>query len=103
MDFRTRMRALRAVQGISQKGLAEQTGIPNTYLSDIETGKSFPNPEWEARIRAALGWTPEVDAALEALGAALAEEGPSADSGQAGEAVAVEADAVRAVAESEVA
>jgi len=73
MHFATRMRALRAIRGISQKGLAEIIDIPNTYLSDIETAKAIPNPDWERRIRAALGWTPEVDAVLDALADALAE------------------------------
>lgn len=82
MDFGRRMRALRAVSGISQKGLAEATGIPNTNLSDMETGKALPNAEWEHRIRAALGWTPAVDAALDALAVGLGMAHGTAEGGQ---------------------
>lgn len=69
--FGMRVRTLRAVHGVSQKALADITGVPNTNLSDIETGKMLPSADWDTRIRAALGWTPAVDAALEALVVAL--------------------------------
>jgi transcriptional regulator with XRE-family HTH domain len=71
MDFGTGLRVVRAVRGMSQRQVREITGIDPRYLSEIETGKIFANPEWDARIRAALGWTPAVDAALEALVVAL--------------------------------
>jgi len=74
MDFRVRLRTMRAVQGVSQRSLEKLTAIPNTYLSDFETGKSYPNADWDQRIREALGWTPEVDAALDQLAAALGEK-----------------------------
>jgi DNA-binding XRE family transcriptional regulator len=74
MHFGTRMRVLRAVLGLSQKNLAEVVDIPNTNLSDIETGRVMPAEAWDQRIRAALGWTPAVDAALDALAVALASE-----------------------------
>lgn len=73
MDYALRLKVLRAARGMSQASLAEISEISNFDLSKIETGKMLPSPDWEARIRAALGWTPAVDSALDALAAALAE------------------------------
>lgn len=72
MNYATRVKVLRTAQGLSQAELAEASGIANFDLSKIETGKMLPSEAWEQRLRAALGWTPEVDAALEALAEALA-------------------------------
>jgi transcriptional regulator with XRE-family HTH domain len=71
MEFRSRMRLIRVARGMSQRDLQELASIDTRYLSEIESGKILPNPEWEQRIREALGWTPDVDAALDALAAAL--------------------------------
>lgn len=71
MDFATRMKTLRAIRSLSQADLAEITTIPKFDLSKIETGKMLPSELWDRWIRAALGWTPAVDVALEALAAAL--------------------------------
>jgi transcriptional regulator with XRE-family HTH domain len=49
MDFATKMRVMRAIKDISQRELAVLTGIPNTYLSDLESGKTLPNSDWERR------------------------------------------------------
>ena len=67
MDFSTRMRALRQARQLSQMDLAERTGISNTLLSMIETGKLLPGKDYEQRIRAALGWDEHADAALAML------------------------------------
>lgn len=72
MEFAEKVRVLRALRGISQSDLAEITGIPGTYLSNIETGKVLPSESWDRCIRLGLGWTPAVDAALDALEAAMA-------------------------------
>jgi transcriptional regulator with XRE-family HTH domain len=72
MDFATKMRAMRAMRDLSQRELAALTGIPNTYLSDLESGKTLPNPDWERRIRQALGWTPQADTAFTLLAEAQA-------------------------------
>jgi len=58
---------LRQARGLTQEQLAEKTGIPNTYLSLMETGKVVPAGEWDIRIREALGWTPIADASLAEL------------------------------------
>jgi transcriptional regulator with XRE-family HTH domain len=73
MDYGTRVRVLRAVHGISQGDLADRTGIVQTYLSHIETGKLMPSIPWDRAIHAALAWTPAADAALEALAEAVGE------------------------------
>ena len=72
MDFATQMRAMRAIRDISQKELANLTGIPNTYLSDLESGKTLPNSDWERRIREALSWPPRADEAFALLAEASA-------------------------------
>jgi transcriptional regulator with XRE-family HTH domain len=78
MDYAMRMRLLRVARGWTQGDLADVSGLPNFDLSKVETGKMLPSPEWDRLIRVALGWTPEVDAALDALAAALglASAGP---------------------------
>ncbi|NLD44871.1 MAG: helix-turn-helix transcriptional regulator [Chloroflexi bacterium] len=84
MEFNVRLRILRAAHNFSQAQLGEIAGIDTKFISHVETGKMLPSPEWEQRIRAALGWTPAVDAALDALAAALAQGGPeSADQADA--------------------
>lgn len=67
MDFSTRMKALRQARGLSQVDLADKTGIPNTLLSLIETGKVYPGPDYERRIREALGWDEHAETALAML------------------------------------
>lgn len=67
MNFGARLRTIRAARGLSQKDLAKLTGIPNTYISDMETGKMLPNPEWEARIHKALDWPEDAETAFAIL------------------------------------
>ncbi len=74
MNYATKVKVLRTVRGLSQADLADVTGIANFDLSKIETGKMLPSEDGERRIRVALGWTAAVDAALDALAAALAAE-----------------------------
>ncbi len=64
MDFASSLRTMRAVRNLSQLELAGLTGIPNTYISDMERGKVLPSADWETRIRKALDWTPATDAML---------------------------------------
>ena len=71
MDYSAKVRVLRALRGVSQLDLAIITDIPNTYISNIETGKMLPSESWDRAIRLGLGWTPAVDAALDALEAAM--------------------------------
>jgi len=74
LTYATKVKVLRSVQGWSQGDLARACGIANFDLSKIETGKMLPSEAWDQRIRSALGWTPAVDAALDALAEALASE-----------------------------
>lgn len=74
MNYACKVKVLRTMRGWSQGDLALACGIANFDLSKIETGKVLPSEAWDQRIRAALGWTPAVDAALDALAEALAAE-----------------------------
>lgn len=74
MDYATRVKVLRTARGWSQADLARLSRIAAFDLSKIETGKVLPSEAWEQRLRAAIGWTPAVDAALDALATALAGE-----------------------------
>ena len=47
---------MRAARGMSQRDLAEATGIPGIYLSNFETGTTLPTPDKEAQIKEALDW-----------------------------------------------
>jgi transcriptional regulator with XRE-family HTH domain len=50
------LRAVRAEQGLSQRGLADRAGISRSYLCDIERGRgSQPSIETLDRLAAALG------------------------------------------------
>jgi len=64
----TRLRVLRALRDISQEDIAAATGLARVTISSYEVGRSLPSVESEHAIRQALGWTPEMDAALEKLG-----------------------------------
>jgi transcriptional regulator with XRE-family HTH domain len=67
MTYASQLKMMRQARGLTQEQLAEKSGIPNTYLSLMETGKVIPSGEWETRLRDALGWTPEADVSLAQL------------------------------------
>lgn len=67
MTYASQLKMLRQARGLTQEQLAEKAGIPNTYLSLMETGKVAPLGDWDVRIRTALGWTPEMEASLAEL------------------------------------
>jgi len=67
IGFGQQMKTIRAFRGLSQLELSTLVNIPNTYISDIERGKVLPTPEWEGRIRAALDWPADADAAFAIL------------------------------------
>lgn len=67
MTFGKRLKTLRAARGLSQKELAALTGIPNVLISRIETEKLLPGPEWEQKLREALGWDDLVEKAFDIL------------------------------------
>lgn len=67
MTIAQRLKTLRTMRNLTQEELAAKSGIPNTYISLIETGKVIPAGDWDSRLRAALNWTPEIDAQLDQL------------------------------------
>ena len=67
MTYANQLRMMRQARGLTQEQLAEKCGIPNTYLSLMETGKVIPAGEWDAKLREALDWTPETDTLLNSL------------------------------------
>jgi transcriptional regulator with XRE-family HTH domain len=67
MTIAQRLKTLRTMRNLTQEELAALSGIPNTYISLIETGKVIPAGEWDARLRLALNWTPEIDAQLDQM------------------------------------
>ena len=73
MTYASQLRMMRQARGLTQEQLAEKSGIPNTYLSLMETGKVIPAGEWDTRLREALGWTLETDASLAQLAGVTAD------------------------------
>ena len=53
-DYRKIMRAKREAKGLSQHKLAQQLGITQTFLSEIERGRKNPSLEQFFRICEAL-------------------------------------------------
>lgn len=66
-SYGSQLKALRQARGLTQEQLAEKTGILNTYLSLIETGKVIPSDDWDVKIREALNWTTETNELLAVL------------------------------------
>lgn len=50
-----RVKEIRCRKGINQKKLAELAGISNSYLSDIEVGRTNPSLKTLFKIAKALG------------------------------------------------
>ena len=69
MDFGRQLRLLRTARGLTQRELAKRTGIGigHAMISQMETGKLLPGPEWLAALREALDWPAEMDGELEAV------------------------------------
>ncbi|MFA7136194.1 MAG: helix-turn-helix transcriptional regulator [Bacteroidales bacterium] len=55
--FGTKLRYLRKQLNISQQKLGEETGIPQTTISDWENNKYLPNINEAVKLAAALGVT----------------------------------------------
>ena len=64
MDFGTKVRVMRVVRNMTQRDLAQVSGVENTDLSRVETGKMLPSPEMERRIRLALRWPMDAEKAF---------------------------------------
>lgn len=56
--FGARLRALRAVQGLSQEQFAHTAGLDRTYVSGVERGIRNPTLDVIHRLAAALGVDP---------------------------------------------
>jgi transcriptional regulator with XRE-family HTH domain len=54
MEIGSKIREARIKMGISQRRLAKQLGISNTYLSDIEVGRTLPSVNTLLKISKAL-------------------------------------------------
>ncbi len=64
MRFGDKIRILRTARGYSQRFLADQVGSTDPIISQIENGRLLPAPELEQKLLSALGYVPEMDAAL---------------------------------------
>jgi transcriptional regulator with XRE-family HTH domain len=49
------IKELRTKQGLSQRKLAELSGVPKTNIGDIETHRKLPRQDELVKIAAALG------------------------------------------------
>ena len=54
MATNNRLRAARALQGLTQRQLAEQVGLKELDISRFETGRANPDPDTKRRIAQAL-------------------------------------------------
>jgi len=68
MQFGDKLRMLRAQKKMTQAELAQRSGIPRGDISRIEKNRLMAMAGEKKRIRKALGWTDEVDEALEQIG-----------------------------------
>jgi transcriptional regulator with XRE-family HTH domain len=62
------VRIVRSLRRMSQKALADKTGLTQFVISFIETNRANPTEAQLTAIRAALNWTDAEDAALALLG-----------------------------------
>lgn len=53
-DIGANIKQIRLIKKISQRKLAELAGISNTYLSDIEVGRTNPSLKTLLKLAAAL-------------------------------------------------
>lgn len=57
MEIGKKIKALRLEKGMKQLELAKKAGISNTFLSDIEIGRTNPSLKTLEKIANALGTT----------------------------------------------
>jgi len=67
MTFGEKLRTLRAARGLSQIELSNLAQVDSRFISLMENDKILPNPEWERRLREALGWDENAERGLEIL------------------------------------
>ncbi|WP_206065054.1 helix-turn-helix domain-containing protein [Nocardioides sp. JQ2195] len=59
-DYASFMRARRAILGLSQRDLAERSGVKQPLIAAIESGRRHPSPQARARLERALTTRPSV-------------------------------------------
>lgn len=74
LSYGTRMRVLRLLRNMTQDDLAIAAKTNRTHLWQAQSDAMIPNTDLDRRIREALGWTPAVDRAFNALAVALGED-----------------------------
>ncbi|HHW43810.1 MAG TPA: helix-turn-helix domain-containing protein [Desulfotomaculum sp.] len=57
MDIGKRIKSLRKSAGLSQNALAKKAGVPQSVISEVESGKYTPKIEFLQSICATLGLT----------------------------------------------
>ena len=67
MSWGTRLRWLRTIRGLSQWDLSVKMGASQSTISLFEQSKRQPTDREKEQIERILAWTPETEAALEAL------------------------------------
>ena len=75
LSYGQRMRVLKMLRNMTQDDLAIAAKTNRTHLWQAQSDAMIPNTDLDRRIRKALGWTPAMDRALDALAVALDEEG----------------------------
>lgn len=71
MDFGQRLKIMRLACGLTQGDVAAilGDGTDRMILSRIESGRLLPSEDLERKLRVALAWGAEQDAALDVLAA----------------------------------
>lgn len=54
------IKTLRADRGLSQAQFAKLAGVDRSYIAQFETQRSWPPPHIQAKLLAALGFTPQI-------------------------------------------
>ena len=74
MKIGTRIAVVRRARKWTQRYLEVESDVTQQTLSNIESGYRPPIGTQEERIKAALNWNADIDAALDMLDAALRRE-----------------------------
>ena len=61
MEFAAKLRAMRAIQNMTQAELSRESGVSQQEISMLEKGTVLPVQDTEEKIRDSLGWSGEVD------------------------------------------
>jgi len=64
MDFGEKLLTVRKVQRVTQQELARRSGVLQSIISGIETGKILATPDTEAALKSALDWPERAEEAF---------------------------------------